>query len=201
MEFKIIYIVPVISALIGWITNYLAVKMIFRPKTEINILGIKIQGLIPKRKLDLAEKIGETVENELISHKDIHDAVNTESFHEDVLNSIIATIEKFITEKLSANPLVAMMLSGDAADTIKSMIKDEMRKMLPNMMEDMFEKVEDRLDFKKIVKDKIEQFELDKLEEIIYNIAAKELKAIEIFGGVLGFVVGIVQLGIISLAG
>ncbi len=113
---KIIYIIPFISALIGWFTNYLAVKMIFRPKKEIKILGIKIQGLIPKRKHDLAEKIGDTVEKELISHQDIHDAVNTESFREEVLDTLMVAIDKFITEKLGNNPIVAMMLSGDAAD-------------------------------------------------------------------------------------
>lgn len=198
---KIIYIIPFISALIGWFTNYLAVKMIFRPKKQINILGIKIQGLIPKRKHDLAEKIGDTVEKELISHQDIHDAVNTEDFREEVLKSLMVAIDKFITEKLGGNPIVAMMLSGDAAESIKDMLKSELRGILPGMMEDMFEKVEDRLDFKAIVKGKIEEFELDKLEQIIYNIASKELKSIEILGGVLGFIIGIAQVGIVLISG
>lgn len=198
---KIIYIIPFISALIGWFTNYLAVKMIFRPKEEINILGIKIQGLIPKRKHDLAEKIGETVEKELISHQDIHDAVNTEDFREEILNSVMTAIDKFINEKLGSNPIVAMMLSGDAATSIKDMLKGELRGILPDMMENMFEKVESRLNFKEIVKGKIDDFELDKLEQIIYNIAAKELKAIEILGGVLGFIIGIAQVGIVLISG
>ncbi len=85
--------------------------------------------------------------------------------------------------------------------SIKDMLKSELRGILPDMMENMFEKVEDRLNFKEIVKSKIEDFELDKLEQIIYNIASKELKSIEILGGVLGFIIGIAQVGIVLISG
>lgn len=196
----ILWLIPPISALIGWITNFIAVKMIFRPRKPIKILGLTIIGLIPKRKMDLARKIGETVENELISHKDIHQAVNTDEFHEDILTSVMLAIDNFIEQKLGANPLIAMMLSGDAASTIKDSIKDELRNMLPEFMETMFEKMENKLDLKQIVQNKIEKFDLSKLEEIIYNISAQELKAIEIFGGVLGFVVGLIQIAILTLS-
>ena len=72
---------PVIAALIGWITNYIAVKMIFRPRHEIRFAGIRIMGLIPKRKHDLAIKIAETIEKELISHNDIRAILLSEDFH------------------------------------------------------------------------------------------------------------------------
>lgn len=195
----VLWCIPPISALIGWITNYIAVKMIFRPRKPIRFLGITILGLIPKRKSDLARKIGETVENELISHKDIHRVVNTPEFHEEILVSISKVIDSFIEKKLGANPLVAMMLSGEMAVQIKESLKQELRDFLPEFMENMFGKIETKLNFKEIVQDKIESFDLMKLEKIIYNIAAKELRAIEVFGGVLGFVVGLVQIAIILL--
>ena len=56
---------PLIGAIIGWCTNYLAVKMIFRPYKPISFLGLKIHGLIPRRQSDLARSIGETIELKL----------------------------------------------------------------------------------------------------------------------------------------
>jgi len=200
MNVAVLACIPVISALIGWLTNLLAVKMIFRPRKQITFMGIKIEGLIPKRKSDLARKIGETVENELISHKDIKQAINNPKFHEEVSTIVRKKVEDFFSEKLAANPLVAMFLSGDIAITIRESLVTEIEKMIPHTMDLLFEKMEKKLDFKKIVTEKIEQFELLKLEKIIYAIAAKELKAIELLGGILGFVVGLVQIGII-LAG
>ena len=188
--------IPVISALIGWITNYIAVKMIFRPYIPVKIFGFKIQGLIPMRRAELATKIGQTVEKELITHADIHGAVNTPEFREEILTTLLGAIDGYIVEKTSGNPLIAMFLGGSGASSLKDKLRDELRPVLPSMMESLFEKMEDRLDLKDIVRKKIDEFDLLKLETIIYDIAAKELKAIEYLGGVLGFVIGLVQLAI-----
>ncbi len=66
---NMIYFIPVISALIGWLTNWLAVKMIFRPYKKTTIFGI--QGMIPKRRNDLARKVSEVVSNSLVVKEDI----------------------------------------------------------------------------------------------------------------------------------
>jgi uncharacterized membrane protein YheB (UPF0754 family) len=66
-------------------------------------------------------------------------------------------------------------------------------------MESMFEKMEEKIDLKEIVRKKIEGFDLIKLEQIIYGIASRELKAIELWGGVLGFLVGIIQVFLILI--
>lgn len=65
-------IIPgLVGALIGYITNYLAIKMLFRPYNEIRIFGLKIPftpGLIPKEKKRIAKSIGETVGSHLLTH-------------------------------------------------------------------------------------------------------------------------------------
>jgi uncharacterized membrane protein YheB (UPF0754 family) len=73
--------------------------MIFRPRHEVRFLGLRIQGLIPKRKQDLAVKIAHTVEKELISHKDIKEALKSEDFHLQTSDVIREKIEDFITAK------------------------------------------------------------------------------------------------------
>jgi uncharacterized membrane protein YheB (UPF0754 family) len=192
---------PFITALIGWLTNYIAVKMIFRPRREIRIIGFRIIGLIPKRKHDLARKIAETIEKELISHKDIRAIIQSEDFHLHTGSIIKKRIDDFIDEKLAANPLISMFVTPEVTDKISEMLMDELQKEIPGLIDTLFETVEKKLDFKKIIQDKIDGFELDRLESIIYTIAAKELKAIEIFGGVLGFVVGLLQLLILFAGG
>lgn len=167
--------------------------MIFRPRKPISILGFKLWGLIPKRKADLAIKIGETIEKELISHEDIHAVVNTASFHEEIINSVMTAVDRFIVQKLTANPLLALFMSQEIIGQVKELIKNEIRTILPVFLESMFEKIENRLDFKEIVRKKIEDFDLARLEAIIYNISSRELKAIEILGGVLGVIIGFIQ--------
>ena len=190
---------PVITALIGWITNYIAVKMIFRPRREIRILGIRCVGLIPKRKADLAIKIADTIEKELISHRDIREILQSEDFHLQTGRVIRKRIEGFIDEKLAANPLLSMFVTPEISGKLTEMLMEELQKEIPGLIDSLFESVEKKIDFRKIIRGKIEGFDLTRLESIVYAIAAKELKAIEVFGGVLGFVVGLVQLAIILI--
>jgi uncharacterized membrane protein YheB (UPF0754 family) len=191
--------IPVVSALIGWLTNRLAVRMIFRPRRPVRVLWFRLVGLIPKRKAELARTIGKTVEKELISHHDIHRVVTSGRFQEEILDTIIVQVEDFIYVNLGSSPLVAMALSGEAAARIKQVVRRELRKVLPGVIEELFEKVESRLDFKEIIRDKIEAFDMSKLESIVYTIAARELKAIEMIGGVLGFIIGLGQVALLVL--
>ncbi|GBL35044.1 UPF0754 membrane protein SH1116 [Filimonas sp.] len=72
----VLYLIPFISAFIGWFTNWIAIKMLFHPKEEKNILGLKIQGIFPKRQQQFAEKLGQLVSRELISFSDIANKIN-----------------------------------------------------------------------------------------------------------------------------
>lgn len=199
MQIIVYCTIPVITALIGWVTNYIAVKMIFRPRREVRILGLRIIGLIPKRKNDLAVKIAETIEKELISHRDIREILQTEEFHLRTLEVIRDKITSFIDEKLSGNPLLAMFVTPEVSDKLTDMLMNELEGEMPEMVDSLFESVEKKIDFRKIIQEKINRFDLGKLESIIYAIAAKELKSIEILGGVLGFIVGLAQTTIIIL--
>ncbi|MBD3392292.1 MAG: DUF445 family protein [Chitinivibrionales bacterium] len=192
-------IIPLISALIGWFTNHLAVRMLFRPRRPVRILWFTFAGLIPRRQAELAAKIGETVEKELISHRDIHDVVTSSRFRDEILDTIISRIEEFIYVNLGSSPLVALALSGEAAARIRQLVRDELARTLPGVMEELFEKVESQIDFKEIVRAKIDAFDLARLEGIVYNIAARELRAIEWVGAVLGFLIGLGQVAFLMV--
>ena len=195
-----IYIsMPLIAALIGWFTNYLAVKMIFRPRKQIKFLGLKLHGLIPRRQRDLAESIGETVESELVSHEDINEIMTRPEVQQSLRALFEKKINEFLGSLMSSNPMLGMFLQGDMLENIKQALLAQLDSSIPEIMESLLSKVESELNFKDLVRDKVEQFDVIKLEEIVYKISAKELKAIEVLGAVLGFFVGLVQVGVLLL--
>ena len=53
-----VYLLPLIAALIGWLTNLIAVKMLFHPRKSINLGFFSVQGVFPKRQKALAKKLG-----------------------------------------------------------------------------------------------------------------------------------------------
>ena len=69
------YIIPIaVGALIGYCTNYIAIKMLFRPYTEKRLFGIRVPftpGVMPKNKPRMAAAVGKAVGENLFTGNDI----------------------------------------------------------------------------------------------------------------------------------
>jgi uncharacterized membrane protein YheB (UPF0754 family) len=130
IPYKLI-LIPLIGFIIGYSTNYIAIKMLFHPRNKI--LGI--QGILPKRRKQLAQRIGD-VSIELIPSK-------------------LREIEKI--------PII-----GTAT---MQYIKDS-------------------------VENQINSLSLDELEKIVLKVAQKELRFITWIGGLIGLLIGLIQIGI-----
>ena len=192
-----LFLIVGIGAMIGWITNYIAIKMLFRPYKEMNFLFFKIQGLIPKRRSEIAVSIADTVQKELISLKDITNSLNADELEE----KMGAVIDKILEEKLESEitkkfPMLAMLLSDEIINKIKSMIKTSILENKETIINMFTSYLEEKVDFKKIIIENVEAFSLEKLEEITYSLAKKELKHIEVIGAILGGIIGIFQFAI-----
>jgi uncharacterized membrane protein YheB (UPF0754 family) len=186
--------IPLISAFIGWFTNALAVRMIFRPRRPCWVLGVNLQGLVPKRRDELARSIGQTVEEHLISHGDILAILEKAEFQEGLDAAIRERIRDFLDTKLAQiSPMLPMMFSGQLREKVEGLLVKEVSRIVPELSAQMMDRLEEHLNFREIVEAKVRSFDLDKLEQIIQSIAARELKAIELLGGVLGFVIGLIQ--------
>lgn len=186
-----------IGAMIGWITNYVAIKMLFRPYKEINFGLFKIQGLIPKRKHEIAISIADTVQKELISLKDVTSTLDGEELEARMGNMI----DKILDEKLEGEltkkfPMLAMFMSEDMLKKIKNMIKTSILENKDTIIEMFSNYLEEKVSFRDIIITNVDGFSLEKLEDITYSLAKKELKHIEVVGAVLGGIIGFFQFGV-----
>lgn len=190
-----------IGALIGWFTNYLAIKLLFRPHREIKILFFKIQGLIPKRKDEIIENIAEVVEKELISLSDITERFQNIEIDEELVDGLLNKIvgEKLKNSILEKNPLFKMFLNDGIIEKIKSYFKKAILENKEEIIVEIIKVVEEKIDFKQIMTDKMENFSLDEMEKIILQVSKNELKHIEIIGGILGGIIAVFQFLIMIL--
>lgn len=184
-----------VGTLIGWFTNYLAIKLLFRPQKEINFLLFKIQGLIPKRRDEITENIAGVVEQELISVADIAEKFKGSELDEEIVNDIVDKIigvklQKSILEK---NPLLKMIVNDSLMEKLKSYFKKAILENKEEIFAEILKVVEEKIDFKEIMVEKMTNFSLDEIENIILKISKKELKHIEIIGGVLGGIIAVFQ--------
>ena len=191
---KQLLIMIFISATIGWITNWVAIKMLFRPHKEINFGLFKIQGLIPKRKAEIGSGIANIIQNELISVKDVISNIDREEFSKRLDSSIDKVLEKNLKAKVKEKfPVLQMFFTDRMAKDVSNTIKDIIMENQEKIFEIFSNYAEENIDFEIIISDKISNFSLDKLEEIVTLLAKKELKHIEVIGAILGGLIGVAQ--------
>ncbi|MCW8196165.1 DUF445 family protein [Proteobacteria bacterium 005FR1] len=195
-----IYSLPLITALIGWITNYIAIKMLFHPRKPVRVLSFTLQGILPRRQGDIAVQLGRIVATELLSSRDLVEQLTNERSRA-VYNSFIdSQTEKFIRGKLSrAVPVSTLLLRSRTLAKLKEAFADELLEQLPALVENLTEPKGGALDIHQLVEDRVRSFSTDRLEKLLYDIVAKEFHFIEILGAVLGFLIGFLQLIFILL--
>ena len=187
-------IMVIISAAIGWITNWVAIKMLFRPHNEINLGLFKIQGLIPKRRAEIGIGIADVIQNELISIKDVIANIDREEFSKRLNDLIDDVLEKNLKTKVKEKfPVMQMFFSDKMAKDVSNTIKGIVMENQEKIFEIFSNYAEENINFSTIITDKISNFSLDKLEEIINGLAKKELKHIEVIGAILGAFIGLVK--------
>ncbi|MDP3393650.1 DUF445 domain-containing protein [Sediminibacterium sp.] len=191
---KLLYLIPIISAFIGWFTNWVAIKMLFHPKKPVKILGITFIGIFPKRQVQFAEKLGKLVSDELLSFQDIESKIINPANIDQLMPQIDAHIDHFLRVKLADQmPVISMFIGDKTIQQMKLVFMTELKELFPGIMKSYMGNLQRELDLEKIVIEKVKGFSTDKLEQILNDIMSKEFRFIEILGGVLGFLIGIIQ--------
>jgi uncharacterized membrane protein YheB (UPF0754 family) len=194
-----IYLLPILAALIGWITNYLAIKMLFHPHQPKKILGLTFQGVFPKRQAQIAEKLGELVANELFSMKDVAQKIEDLSTQPEALEEVGKRIEQTIRGKLiSAFPMLSMFLSDEMIEKVTSLFKGELEDFLRVSAQGLAVKMEESVDIQALVREKVQAFSSNKIEELLLGFMEEEFRFIEKIGAVLGFLIGCIQVFLVT---
>jgi uncharacterized membrane protein YheB (UPF0754 family) len=190
-----IYLIPFISAFIGWFTNWIAIKMLFHPRQPMNLGFMTLQGIFPKRQRQFAEKLGKLVADELLSFEDIREKLTDPQKIKNIIPLVEDHLEHFLRVKLpEAMPVLSMFIGDTTIKQIKDVLVKELDTLFPMMIAQYLDNVKDELDLERIVTDKVAAFSSDKLEQILQGIMSREFRFVEIIGGVLGFLIGLLQL-------
>ncbi len=174
-----------VGAAIGYLTNVIAIKLLFRPLKPTKFFNI--QGLIPKRKAEIARSVGETVAQELIHVEEIMENFIEGMDKEAFKARVGEKIARALTEKLIFVP------EAIVRQYVDQFIRERGDDLINDIGERVVSEAIHKVDISKIVEEKIMAFELEQMEAIVMRIAKRELRYIEMLGGILGLVIGLAQ--------
>lgn len=198
---KIYIIGALIGAVIGYITNWLAIKMLFRPREAKYIFGMKLPftpGLIPKEKSRIANKVGETVGTHLLNSDSLSKALKDDKikakFNEvakEKINQVInsnSTLEDSLKNTLGENyyALKENMINNIAKTILESIKEEEFKNKVKFYIVDSIkeglnknpEKIIDFINSNKFREVIINTLEEEKTRDIIGKALLKEAKTL-----------------------
>src|SRR6056297_2818776 len=98
LNFELYWIlVPIVASAIGYSTNWVAIKMLFRPLHEKRIFGLRVPftpGLVPRRKEEIADNIGQAVASHLVTSEAIEGRLNTPQVKAGLKEAILKWIDR-----------------------------------------------------------------------------------------------------------
>lgn len=181
---KIYIIGALIGAVIGYITNWLAIKMLFRPREAKYIFGMKLPftpGLIPKEKSRIANKVGETVGTHLLNSDSLSKALKDDKikakFNEvakEKINQVInsnSTLEESLKNTLGENyyALKGNMINNITKTILESIQEEEFKN---NVKFYIVDSIKERLN--KEPEKIIDFINSNKFREVIINTLGEE---------------------------
>jgi uncharacterized membrane protein YheB (UPF0754 family) len=176
MEWLRFLVYPAVGAFLGFITNFIAIKLLFHPRKRI--LGI--QGLLPKRKAEIAERAGEIVNQHLINSSELRRQVDREKLEKAVEKLLDTQRARLLDIPLVRVPLVKVI-------SVLLIDKDGYfnRRIIESVMHE--EMVSD------IVRQKINEFDVNQLESLVKSASGPEFRFIMLSGAGLGLFIGLTQ--------
>ena len=170
---------PAIGAIIGYFTNYLAIRMLFRPLRAKRLGPIAIPltpGVIPRNRYELADSVGHLVASQLLSPEIVQEQLDDPAFRRS-LNAWIREQSPSLLRRSPINQLVGQL-------TDWSMVL--LSRKTPEILQ--------VVDVGQMVTERINSFESEQVERMILSVTGKHLKWINWFGAILGAVIGSLQL-------
>jgi uncharacterized membrane protein YheB (UPF0754 family) len=188
------FIGPIVGAIIGYITNGIAIKMLFRPLKPIYVFGKRLPftpGIIPKEKSRIAKNIGQVIADKLINEETLKATLKSEQIYTHIYNKIDREIDKYESCDQTIEAFLEQFISKETLENQKQAILDSIVNKLNNQIVDLnlgkivteklVEQLKDGLDkslfgaFAFLIKDKRIDDMAIKLEPVINEMIANEV--------------------------
>lgn len=184
------YLPLFIAPLLGWLTNWIAVRMLFRPYEPPKFPGLQqFQGVIPRRRDKIASKVGAMVENKLLTKDDLHQVVSDLDLDGAVKSAVGTIIDRELGNTTIPIPTAIIR-------PIKEAIIKKILNNMAHLRDEAIPSLVGTIEIQEMVTQRLDSFSNEQLEHTILSVAERELKHLVLLGGIIGLVIGCIQTAI-----
>ena len=195
------WLMPIVGVMVGLVTNWLAIQMIFRPQEPKKYFGlVTYQGLFAKRQSDIAADYGVVAGDELLTPKNLIDSIIKGPAGGKLLATITQTISARIDEEWKKiQPMIPVEVTDDMLAKIKAAIATHLMTLGPKVRPGLEAYLGPKMAVRETVEDRLSSLPKPDFERILRGIFEEDEVTLILVGGFLGGWVGVAQ-GMLVLA-
>lgn len=187
-------IMPLFGLIVGWCTDWLALKLIFNPKRPIYVLGFRIQGLFLKRRREVAADYGALIADQVITPRKVIEAILNGPMSDRVLAMIRRQVQTTLDRSAGlARPLVVLTVGSSRYQEMKRSIATKVMDRLPETMTHLEAYARETMDVRNLIVDKMQGLDELQFEALIRPAFEQDEWILIAVGALLGFVMGEAQ--------
>lgn len=185
---------PVIGAMVGYVTNWLAIQMIFRPLQEKRILGFRYQGLFIKRQDEVSREYARLVAGRVLNPRKIFHSI----IYGQAADGLMGIIQRNVNDTLRqaegvAAPVVGLVLGRERYDDIKKFITESVTRNMSRSVRDAEDYLEEAMDLENTIYEKLSQLDPEEYESVLRTAFQEDEIILILVGAALGMLVGLAQ--------
>ena len=190
-------LIPFFSACTGWVTIRIAIWLLFHPLRPKTILGWKLQGIWPARREQIALQAGNYAAA-AFPLEQLEEQINEPGRFDAIKPLIEEHMDHFLRHKLQEQmPMIAMFIGDKTIQSLKTIFIQEIESLFPQVIGQFAGNLKKELNVRELISTKLAGIPNDKVEQAFRKELGRELRLAAVFGGLAGFVIGLVQLLII----
>ena len=189
------WILPVFGFLVGWATNYVALKIIFWPLEPRKIGCFTMQGLFMKRQKEVSETFARVNCVEILHTRAIWDTILTGPLHKNFFAMLRAHSIVFTENMVGGlKPIAIAALGAQKFAMMKEDIAAKIAVKLPTIIDQSYEYMTEALDMERTIREKMSALSPADFEGVLHPAFEEDETTLIFVGGVLGCIVGVIQL-------
>ncbi len=183
---------PLFGFIVGYATNWLALYLIFEPKTPKKFLGIPYQGLFHRRQKEIAKEFGEIVAQRVFNSENLFNEISSGEPRKKLL-SIVSEKADILIAKYQKHPMAAMVMKPElAAELKRDVLRDVEAEMFrPNSLVQQFINKSEKI--REMLQERMAVMEPEGYENVLRPAFKQDEWKLIIAGAVLGAAVGLIQ--------
>jgi uncharacterized membrane protein YheB (UPF0754 family) len=188
------WLLPIGGLLVGYLTNWLALKLIFRPQQPVQIGPWVLQGLFMKRQKEVAEKYGRMVAHDILSAENIFGHILRNGISGRLAEIIGMHVTRAV-DKAAGMRAMLLNLAGAAENMhrIRLHLAAELIIRLPAHAHLLFKHTDRALDLENTLRERLGQLAPDEYEGTLRPAFQEDELTLILVGAALGGVAGCIQ--------